>query len=230
MTQKQTTHPFISLIQKAKKQNAEFTNLLQQAEDAFKQGNPALAFELALRAYEKTERTTLICRAIPTYMGKPRAQEVIEETMLSAVPVEIGFTEQGWFSMRIPVLLPKKQKGPVDYIRGLLYPALARFFRDKPPVRFRSCVIIYRHIYNRDFPERELRDHDNIEINLTTDAIALYTMTDDNPRVCNHYYCTAAGSEERTEVYIVPRSDFKLWQDLEPSFPENGVKLFEKQM
>ena len=147
--------------------------------------------------------------------------------MLEVVPVKMGFTKEGWFCMQIPALLPKKQKGSVDYIRGLLYPALSNFFRGKQPVRYRDCVVIYRHVYNRNFKERQRRDHDNIEINLTTDAVAMYVLPDDSPRVCEHFYCTAAGDEDRTEVYIVPKSDFQTWQDLEPTFPENGVLLFE---
>lgn len=88
-------------------------------------------------------------------------------------------------------------------------------------------MLIYRHVYNRDFKERQRRDHDNIEINLTTDAVAMYVLPDDSPRVCEHFYCTAAGDEDRTEVYIVPKSDFQLWQNMEPTFPENGVLLLE---
>jgi len=129
--------------------------------------------------------------------------------------------------LQIPALLPKKLKGSVDYIRGILYPALERFFRGKPTVRYRDCVLIYRHVYNRDFKERQRRDHDNIEINLTTDAVAMYVLPDDSPRVCEHFYCTAAGDEDRTEVYIVPKSEFQAWQNAESTFPENGVLLLE---
>ena len=93
--------------------------------EAFNDENAERAFECALRAYEKTERTTLICRIIPAYFGRPNAYQTIENTMLEVVPVKMGFTKEGWFCMQIPALLPKKQKGSVDYVRGLLYPALA---------------------------------------------------------------------------------------------------------
>ena len=227
MKQTKTIHPFMDHLRKAKKQNAEFCSWLAMAEEAFNNGNAERAYEYALRAYEKTERTTLICRMMPAYFGKPNAFQMIEDTLLEVVPVKIGFTKEGWFCLQIPALLPKKQKGSVDYIRGILYPALERFFRGKPIVRYRDCVLIYRHVYNRDFKERQRRDHDNIEINLTTDAVAMYVLPDDSPRVCEHFYCTAAGDEDRTEVYIVPKTDFQTWQNLEPTFPENGVFLLD---
>ena len=58
MKQTRTTHPFMDHLRKAKKQNAEFESWLAMAEEAFNTGNAERAFEYALRAYEKTERTT----------------------------------------------------------------------------------------------------------------------------------------------------------------------------
>ena len=108
------------------------------------------------------------------------------ETITAAnVPVEIGFTAEGWFSVRIPLLLPKKERGSAEYVRSILLPALKTFFAGRPPVRFDNCVLIYRHVYAEDRPERQRRDHDNIEINMVSDCIALYVMTDDAPGLCS---------------------------------------------
>ena len=81
------------------------------------------------------------------------------------------------------------------------------------------------HIYDRNEPERQFRDHDNIELNFVTDTVALFVMTDDAPLRCRHYYCSAAGQAERTEVYVVPAKDFIKWYEAEQTFPEEGVKL-----
>lgn len=69
------------------------------------------------------------------------------------------------------------------------------------------------------------RDHDNIEVNIVADIVALYTLPDDKPDVCNHYYCSAAAEKERTEVYVVPKADFQKWLDVEKMMPDKGVKL-----
>ena len=89
-------------------------------------------------------------------------------------------------------------------------------------------MLIFRHVYARDRPERRFRDHDNIETNMVADAVGLYTMEDDGPRVCSHYACTALGDRERTEVYVVPEGDFPQWLMSEKSMPEEGVALLEK--
>jgi hypothetical protein len=146
---------------------------------------------------------------------------------LKVFPVEIGFTAEGWFCLRMPALLPKKNKGSPAYITDPLYPAMKRFWRGKPPVRYPYNTIIFRHVYDRERPERQYRDHDNIELNRVLDIAALYVMTDDSPMRCRHYYCSAPGSPERTEVYVVPRDEFILWLAREENIPEGGVKLYE---
>lgn len=79
------------------------------------------------------------------------------------------------------------------------------------PASYSDCVLIYRHVYDSARPERAWRDHDNIEQNMVTDIIALYLLPDDAPARCAHFYCSAAGPADRTEVYVVPREQFPTW-------------------
>ena len=165
------------------------------------------AFDFA----DAAEKLTLAARQLPAYTGNPKAQKSSNQSVLENIPVKIGFTAEGWFCVTIPALLPKKQKGSVDYIREALYLNLGNFFREKPPVRYADCVLIFRHLYCRKRPEREFRDHDNIEVNAVADAIALYVLYDDSPLRCFHYYCSEPGDENRTDVFVVPQDDFITW-------------------
>ena len=184
-------------------------------------------FRQALLIEECAEQLTLAARTLPSYIGHPDAEGQVEAILKQEIPVEIGYTKEGWFSVRIPMLLPKKSKGSTDYIRSFLYPAMRDFFVEKPPVRYREAVLIYRHVYDRRRPERQMRDHDNIEINMVSDIVAMYVMPDDGPAVCAHYYCSAAAEQERTEVYVVPKGDFPTWLSGEAAMPDGGVKLYE---
>ena len=177
-------------------------------EYAQEHGMLAEANMLAFENYRHAEALALCYRAIPTYTGLPYAKKEVERIMSEEVPVEIGFTDEGWFCVRFPRMLPKKEKGGVEYIRGILYPALQKFFQNEYPTYFDDCVIIYRHVYAAGFPDRKKRDHDNIETNEVTDAIALYVMVDDAPSRCELYHFTSVGDENRTEVYVVPKKDF----------------------
>lgn len=186
---------------------------LQKTSDLYKHGMRETAYEEALKMTETAEQLALLARQLPAYTGNPNAQNDVNIILKETVPVSIEFTEQGWFVLKIPCLLPKKEKGHSEYIRGFLYPAMQEYFENKDPVRFSDCVLIYRHIYDKRRPERMRRDHDNFEINFVTDAVAFYVMHDDCPSECKHFYCSDEGDEDSTEVYVVPNSEFIEWLD-----------------
>lgn len=186
-----------------------------------------LAYATALRLAEESEKLTLLARALPAYTGNPQALQDVEKCIEKSVPVEVGFTVEGWFCVRLPFLLPKKEEGSASYIRGILYPALRNFFRNKEPARYAESVMIFRHVYDEKRPERRYRDHDNIEINMVSDTVALYVLNDDAPPCCDHFYCSAASAWERTEVYVVPKQDFIQWLEQEHLIPDEGVMLHE---
>ena len=43
----------------------------------------------------------------------------------------------------------------------------------------------------------------------------------------DHFYCSAASSWERTEIYVIPAQDFTRWLMLEYLIPDEGVMLHE---
>lgn len=219
---------FEKVLQKAESIVKRLSVELQCVEHLVQSGELPAAYEMALKAASSAERATLVTRTLPAYTGSPCAKHDVELIISESVSVKIGFTIEGWFCLRIPALLPKKEDGSAAYIRSYLYPVMQHFFSYVPPVRYTDCVLIFRHVYSRDRPERQYRDHDNIEVNMVTDIVALYVMPDDAPMKCCHYYCSAAGESDRTEVYVVPRDEFAQWLILEKNIPEEGVKLYEE--
>ena len=191
------------------------------------------ALKLSVTAAKLSEGVALKTRALPAHTGHPQAERMVQEAISESVPVEISLTEEGWFYLRMPILLPRKEKSPRTYLRGFLYPALAAFARERPPIRYRDCVMIFRHTYDRNRPEREYRDHDNIELNTVVDAVAMFFLVDDTPFECRHYYCSIVGNEESTEVFIVPRNAFGVWltqeKNIRKSNDENLPEKAEKE-
>lgn len=218
---------FLQVLDKAETKFKKMQEQSRMTRQLYEAGNIAQAYEMAMKLEETSERTVLLTRVLPASTGAPHAAIDTANLIALCIPVEIGFTVEGWFGLRIPALLPKKDTGSADYIRSFLYPAMRDFFMGKEPVRFTDCVLAYRHVYDRSRPERRLRDHDNIEINMVSDIIAMYVMPDDGPKICSHYYCSAEGNEERTEVYVVPREQFPLWLTMEKTMPDKGVALYE---
>ena len=186
-----------------------------------------VAYCTASQLADACEQAVLLARALPACTGWPHVFFDIDQKSEVPTPVEVGFTREGWFSLRMPMLLPKKERGSAAFVRMLLLPALRRFFQGKPPVRISPCVLVFRHVYARDRPDRALRDHDNIETNMAADCVALYVMEDDNPAACSQYECSAKGDRERTEIYVVPQTEFPQWLLSEKSMPEEGVELLQ---
>ena len=217
---------FQMTLEKTIRQTEKLLKILQAVQTDYADTRMEAAMEKAVSAAKQAEKVALMTRALPAHTGHPRAKELTRNAIAEAIPIEIGFTDQGWFCLRMPILLPRKEKSSRNYIRDFLYPALEQFAAGRR-FRYRNCVLIFRHVYDRNRPEREYRDHDNIELNTVVDAIAMFFLVDDTPLECRHYYCSAAGSTERTEVYIVPRNEFETWLAMENSIPDIGVCLKE---
>ena len=227
---------FQMTLEKTVRQTEKLLKLLKAVHTDYEGKRMETAMEKAVSAAKQAEEVALLTRALPAHTGYPRAKELTRNAIAEAIAIEIGFTDQGWFCLRMPILLPRKEKSSRNYIRGFLYPELEQFAAGRR-IRYRNCVLIFRHVYDRNRPEREYRDHDNIELNSVVDAVALYFMHDDGPTQCRHYYCMAVDDQERTEVFLVPRSEFDLWllreKDLEtlgknllpmpPKIPENDT-------
>lgn len=188
-----------------------------------------VAYHTASQLADTCEQAVLLARSLPACTGRPHVFFDIDQKSEVPTPVEVGFTREGWFSLRMPMLLPRKERGSAAYVRMLLLPALRRFFQGKPPVRITPCVLVFRHVYARDRPDRALRDHDNIETNMAADCVALYVMEDDGPTACSHYECSAQGNREQTEIYVVPQAEFPQWLLSEKSMPEEGVELLKNR-
>ena len=193
-------------------------------------GNKEKTYENSFQLAKKAESLTLLARSLPCYTGNPKAANDMEKHIADVIPVDIGFTKEGWFSVRIPKLLPKKGSGNVNYMRGILTPTLRNFFEGKELVRYEDCVLIYRHVYGPHYEKRCMRDHDNIETYMISDMIAAFVLRDDNPYLCNNYDCTAEGEAERTEIYVVPKAEFPEWLNQEKTMPKEGVKLYETKL
>ena len=202
---------FQKVLGRVEKMAGKLWNQIRLVKDSCQRHQMQVAYEQAMRLEETAERLVLLTRALPAYTGSGMAKRDVKNIMKLCIPVDMGFTTEGWFRLCIPALLPKKGSGSADYIRSFLYPAMQEYFQGKEPVRYTDCVLVYRHVYDRERPERRMRDHDNIETNMVSDIVAMYVMPDDAPLVCSHYECSVMGEDDCTEVYVIPRIDFPQW-------------------
>lgn len=163
--------------------------------------------------YEKiAERMCNNARLLPVATGKPKALNDINNSIIEENKVEVGYTEEGWFKISIPSLLPKKEKGDPSWIRATLNAGMKQYFSENEKrVIEEDSVIIFRHCYSKERTYRDFRDHDNIELNAIVDMVALYVLVDDSPMRLKHFYCSCMEENDKTEVFVVPVKDFTGW-------------------
>lgn len=158
------------------------------------------------------ENFTNLARLLPIATGNRNAINQVSNNISELLDVKIQYTDRNWFVMTIPALIPRKEKGSASYIRASAQTAMNKYFENNPHPKFSAkSVIIFEHIYSPERKTREYRDHDNIEINVIVDLIALYCLVDDSPMLCRHYYTSKVGEKDSTNVYIIPAVDFPNW-------------------
>ena len=213
------------LLNLDKKDLAACKHKLEQAAHLFRLGKDDEANEVLQEIAVLGSRIAVRQREMVMYSDNPEAQADMERIIAETHPMEIGFTPEGWFGIRMEPLAKTKDTASKEYIRGIIYPAMRRFFADKATVRCPKCTLIFRHVYNRWCPESQYRDYDNVEVKIVTDTVAMYVMVDDSPMHCRMFHCSASGKESRTEIYVVPQKDFSKWCEMEDSIPDEGVPL-----
>ena len=102
---------FVHLLDKIEAQDRRLDMVLKNVRSLSDSENMELAYSAALKLAEDSEKMTLLTRALPAYTGNPRAAQDMETVVEKVVPVEVGFTIEGWFCVRLPLLLPKKEEG-----------------------------------------------------------------------------------------------------------------------
>ena len=198
---------------------------LAQAKQLDKAGKEDEASEILQEIAMLSAKITVRQREMLRDSAVSTAQEDVDDIIAETHPMEIGFTPEGWFGIRMEPLAKTKDTGSKEYIRGIIYPAMRRFFADKATVRYPNCTLIFRHVYDRNIPGAQYRDYDNVEVKMVADTVAMYVMVDDSPLHCRTFHCCAAGKESRTEIYVVPQKDFRKWCEMEDSIPDEGMPL-----
>ena len=203
---------YLDIIKKNNRTLNKTNEIMSDIQQAVAYNDENSVYDLSLD-YERTvERLVPLSRDLVICQGRKGSEQVVKQAIQENAPVEINFTKEGWLVLSIPALLPRKEKGNAQYIREIVHDALSEYCKDKNIQRFGKCILIYEHIYDHRIPKREWRDHDNIEINTVTDMIALFVLRDDSSYVCSHVYVSKAGEQNRTNIYVIPETDFDSWR------------------
>lgn len=156
---------------------------------------------------EGFEKLCNAARLLPeSYAPEPLPE--VTEAIREAHGISYHFDrEKCIFEARIPALLPKKETGSARWIRATVQSTLREFVGQEAIEPLEGeYVIVYEHLYSEE--RRRMRDHDNIELNVVMDSIALFLLIDDNAQYLDHFYTGRFAEKDETIVTLVPKHLF----------------------
>lgn len=136
------------------------------------------------------------------------------EYLLSAGAVQgirIG-EENGVLNIYLPCLIPKrKQRQSSEFLIDPLYYTLSQYADGHKLPKYKQCVICFSHIYNKELPNRRVRDYDNLELKRLLDVISTFIMEDDSGLLCDAYNTTELGDCDCTCISVMDKNRFFDW-------------------
>lgn len=127
------------------------------------------------------------------------------------VPIDIQLTPEGWLTVTLPEVLPKRDKGDrAAFLRFHLQRALVPFREANPALRFHCCVLVYEFIYDQA-RNRRFIDHDNLELKHCQDVLETAFLINDTSSLCCAFQCSHRGEKDATRIWILDPEQFLDW-------------------
>ncbi len=128
-----------------------------------------------------------------------------------AVAVDVRFTPEGWLTVTLPEILPKRGKDDRGRFLGYYLANAVYTFREKNETpKFQSCVLVYEFIYDKNRGRRFI-DHDNLELKHCQDILEAHFLTNDTSALCNAFLCSHRGEKDSTRIWILEPKQFQSW-------------------
>lgn len=140
----------------------------------------------------------------------------------------VEFTTEGWLSLLLPAMLPKRADGDRSrFLAGLLRNAIRREYQETLPPKFRTCVLVYEHIYDISRSHRFI-DHDNLELKHCQDVLEAAFLVNDTSSLCSAFQCSHRGENDSTRIWILTPEQFPEWLKCYPECWKNGTEIMQQ--
>jgi len=164
--------------------------------------------KLSIEAAQRAEWIALRLRHLvyilvwkPSYMPKA----------VDALGIEVRENE-GLYEITLPSLMPKrKARQGTEYIINPLMFALEQFVKSHTIKRFPHTTVCFVLVYDRNLPERRIRDYDNLELKSILDAAAAYLMKSDAGLLCDTYHTTELGERDCMQMFLMDTDRYPQW-------------------
>ena len=166
--------------------------------------------ELSVSAALRAERIACQMRNLVCLAPSPN-QIIYLPNAAQALGIQV--TEQnGMLNITLPGLLPKRKvHANTAFLHEPLNYVLQEYLRQNALPLYRHCIVCFSQIYDRELPQRRIRDYDNLEFKQILDTLCSYVLTDDSGLFCDCYYTTQLGQKDCTLITIMEQPAFPEW-------------------
>lgn len=184
--------------------------------------------QLLKEAVQASEKATIQLRqfAAATLSPEQTSPDIICAD--AKITVSVGISQEGYLSLRLPVMLPKRSdEDRSRYLAGLLREAIREKYQDQLPPKFGSCVLVYEHIYDLSRSRRFI-DHDNMELKHCQDVLEAAFLVNDTSALCSAFQCSHKGEQDCTRIWILPPEQFPEWLKKHPECWKTSTEKRQK--
>lgn len=141
---------------------------------------------------------------------------------VDALGIKIQESE-GIYELTLPGLMPKRKgRQGTEYIIDPLMFALEQFAKTHSVQRFAHTTVCFVLVYDKDLPERRIRDYDNLELKPILDATAAYLMESDAGLLCDTYHTTELGDTDCLQLFIMETNRYLQWYEERKAVKNHG--------
>jgi len=166
--------------------------------------------KLSIEAAQRAEWIALRLRHL-IYTGTLVEKRNYMPKAVDVLGIEVR-EDEGIYELTLPGLMPKrKARQGTEYIIDPLMYALEQFTKTHIVKRFHHTTVCFVLVYDRNLPERRVRDYDNLELKPILDAAAAYLMKSDAGLLCDTYYTTELGKKDCMRMFIMDTDCYPRW-------------------
>ena len=172
--------------------------------------------QLLLEALSASEKASILLREFAAATLPPEQTDPKVIFADTKITVSVEITQEGYLSLLLPVVLPKRSDGDRSrYLARLLRDAIrCQYARELPP-KFGVCVLVYEHSYDQSRVRRFI-DHDNMELKHCQDVLEAAFLVNDTSSLCSAFQCSHHGEHDSTRVWILTPDQFTEWLKTHP--------------
>lgn len=163
-----------------------------------------------LQVVQEAEKTAILLRQYAAATLHPARWRTSDES-IPTIAASVETSPEGWLVISLPVMLPRRsERDRSRFLEEPLRVAIMEYLRDKSALRFRTCVMIYEHIYAASSRKR-VTDHDNLELKHCQDVLEAAFLTNDSAALCSVFQCSHWGETDSTKIWVLSPEQFPHW-------------------